>query len=874
MPKRCLLWCLALFLVLAGPASPFFGGPAAATAYAAQALPIMVQPVAAETSVSYFIKSNGDLYACGGNAYGQLGDGTRQDKSTPVKILENALCVDSSYNKSYAITKDGDLYVWGSNTSRYSSNKTGTAPKPRKIMSGVWWLSCNLEGAMVITNSYDLYTISNEDGSAKFIMGNVKGAGRADWNYIIVKTDGTLWTWGDNSYSGILGDGTTEPRHTPKQIMSGVDSVACGSDHALALKTDGSVWAWGEGDMGQLGHGEHYQGAIPDNRPWGNDRYKPVKVAEGVKYIGACMEGSYAIKDDNSLWLWGKCFEGQRPVGYNPESPVKAGPDLPSTGLPFKFLEDVAYVHSDGNHMLAVRTDGTLWAWGINDSGKFGDGQTLFAEKPQVILEDAADISISDYYAMAVKNDGSVWAWGRLPGGRDTVKDETFYTGINSSTPVKVFEDAKKVSTSYAHVLMLKKDGTLWALGHNEYGKLGDGTVRYAAKPVKVMSGVADMEAGSSSSIALKTDGSLWAWGMSSHRQSGSAAQPPKKVADNVLAFTTTTVGWVYAGKDGRLYSARALESGSGVEMLDIWDESGRNSQPVTVPAGVTRITADRGGNDYTFALASTGELYDGSRFYDGQPFKKVMDNVKYMSGTETPYIVKTDGSLVLYGENKTVLTNIAKAEKNRLGAVLALGNDGKVYAWGRNDYGIIGNGTQAVRPIPAQYHSGILLSAADLQTLPSQNNGPTGPAPSSVQAVSTNSAVMINGKKVAFEAYNIGGNNYFKLRDLAMALSGSKKQFEVTWDGEKNAINLLTGKPYTPVGGELVVSGNTGNKEALPTTSEVYLDGALQSFTAFNIGGNNYFKLRDVGRAMDFGITWDGATNTIGVDTEAGYTH
>jgi len=145
-----------------------------------------------------------------------------------------------------------------------------------------------------------------------------------------------------------------------------------------------------------------------------------------------------------------------------------------------------------------------------------------------------------------------------------------------------------------------------------------------------------------------------------------------------------------------------------------------------------------------------------------------------------------------------------------------------------------------------------------------------TTPAPST--ATPTSSSVLVNGTTVSFDAYNINGNNYFKLRDLASVLSGTGKQFDVTWDAAVNTINLVSGQAYTPVGGEMASKGS-GNQTATLTTSTIYLNGAPVALTAYNIGGNNYFKLRDIGQALDFGVAWDGATNTITIDTSTGYT-
>ncbi|WP_312702481.1 stalk domain-containing protein [Sedimentibacter sp.] len=138
--------------------------------------------------------------------------------------------------------------------------------------------------------------------------------------------------------------------------------------------------------------------------------------------------------------------------------------------------------------------------------------------------------------------------------------------------------------------------------------------------------------------------------------------------------------------------------------------------------------------------------------------------------------------------------------------------------------------------------------------------------------AVPTASKVVVDGKDVSFEAYNIDGYNYFKLRDLAMAITGSEKQFEVTWDEEKNAINLISGEAYTPVGGEFAVSAGTESVQATVNQSAIYMDGEEISLQAYRIGGNNYFKLRDVGEVFDLGILWDGELNQIAIDTVVGY--
>jgi hypothetical protein len=135
-----------------------------------------------------------------------------------------------------------------------------------------------------------------------------------------------------------------------------------------------------------------------------------------------------------------------------------------------------------------------------------------------------------------------------------------------------------------------------------------------------------------------------------------------------------------------------------------------------------------------------------------------------------------------------------------------------------------------------------------------------------------TSSSVLVNGESVAFNAYNIEGSNYFKLRDLAFVLSGTAKQFEVGRDGATGTVALTSGLAYTAVGGELGSMG-AGDKTPAAAAAKITLDGEARSFTAYNIDGNNYFKLRDIGAAFDFGVDWDGARNTVIIDTDKGYT-
>ncbi len=145
-------------------------------------------------------------------------------------------------------------------------------------------------------------------------------------------------------------------------------------------------------------------------------------------------------------------------------------------------------------------------------------------------------------------------------------------------------------------------------------------------------------------------------------------------------------------------------------------------------------------------------------------------------------------------------------------------------------------------------------------------------PVFAAIIAAPTASSVFVNNELVAFNAYTIGENNYFKLRDIAMVLRGTPKQIEVEYLAVDNSIALYSGQSYTPAGDEMAPPSGSANVNASKTTSKVYLDGAAIDLTAYTINGYNYFKLRDIGAAIDFGVIWDGPSNMIRIDTSLRY--
>ncbi len=139
---------------------------------------------------------------------------------------------------------------------------------------------------------------------------------------------------------------------------------------------------------------------------------------------------------------------------------------------------------------------------------------------------------------------------------------------------------------------------------------------------------------------------------------------------------------------------------------------------------------------------------------------------------------------------------------------------------------------------------------------------------PNNVRVTVSDSQILVNGNSVAILGYNIAGSNYYKIRDIAMLLRTTGSRFNVEWDADLGAISISTGSKYTIVGGELDLTDISGAADIQPSESLIYLDGMPADFEAYNINGSSYFKIRDVGDAVGFEVSWNSDTNMVEITT------
>ena len=293
--------------------------------------------VAAGGSHTAAVTKDGDLYMWGYNNYGQLGVYTNVDKNTPVLVNNSTTALPAKSVKyvalggshSAAITKDGSLYIWGWNNYGQLGDGTTTGRyTPIKIMDNV----------------------------ASVSLGNSHSAA--------ITKDGSLYMWGYNG-NGRLGDGTTTDRYTPVKIMDNVASANLGDDHSAAITKDGSLYMWGKNDCGQLGDG------TTDNK---TNKTRPHRVASNVQSVELGDVHTTVISKDGGLYTWGYNYYGQLGNGTTTKS-----------SNPIKIMNDVVSCAGGYYHTIALKKDGTVYTWGRNNCGQLGNGTTTDRTSPVAI---------------------------------------------------------------------------------------------------------------------------------------------------------------------------------------------------------------------------------------------------------------------------------------------------------------------------------------------------------------------------------------------------------------------------------------------------------------------------------------------------------
>jgi alpha-tubulin suppressor-like RCC1 family protein len=332
---------------------------------------------------------------------------------------------------------------------------------------------------------------------------------------VFLKSDGSVWTMGYDYY-GALGDGnylTSSPYGTnqPEEVVTnGVTAIAAG-DETLFLKSDSSLWGMGYDGYGELGTNV----SLKTNRP--------VQIATNVIAIAAGWgDETLFLKSDGSLWGMGNDQNGQLGDGhYITTSPY-------GTNQPEEIVSNgVTAISAGFDHSLFLKSDGSLWGMGSDGYGQLGDGNPgnlTETNRPEEILTNGVTaIAAGEFFSLFLKSDGSLWGMGYNFSGQ--LGDAS---NNNTNRPVEIVTNGvTAIAAGYEHSLFMKSDGSLWGMGFNRYGALGDGifntnTPFGTNQPQQIISGgVTAMSAGGFHSLFVKNDDSLWGMGQDEYGQLG-----------------------------------------------------------------------------------------------------------------------------------------------------------------------------------------------------------------------------------------------------------------------------------------------------------------------------------------------------------------
>jgi alpha-tubulin suppressor-like RCC1 family protein len=508
--------------------------------------------------------------------------------------------------------------------------------------------------------------------------------------------DGALWAW-----YGALGGGAT-PAVPPVLVGSGFAAVTAGQYHAVALKADGTLWAWGQNGSGQLGDGTT------------TARDAPVQVGTGSDWrsIAAGEAHTLAITRDGTLWAWGSNWFGQ--LAFYPDTVAHAVPHVIGTG----------YVAAAGGrfHSLAVKSDGTLWAWGNDGDGQLGDGGNMTTGTPRTIGSGFVAVAAGNYHSAALKADGTVWTWGANDWGQ--LGDGTT---THRALPFLAASGALAVVAGASHTVALAEDGAAVAFGSNEHGQVGTGPTTFERRPVQVGADTtwSAVAAAHAFSVGVRADGTLWSWGDNAAGQLGDGTTVqhifPVLIASG---FSAVAAGgeWrtIAIAVDGTLWAWGTNSYGQLGDGTTTW----RNT-PVLIGSGFAAVSAGYahslgikvGGTLWAWGANSGGQLGDGSTTERHAPVQVGSGFVAVAANDGQSAALKEDGTLWVWGGlpsgPQLVPQQVASGFVSvAAGAtsILALRADGTVWTMG-------GGGCPALAPSPlpgfAQVGAGFATIAA-----------------------------------------------------------------------------------------------------------------------------------------------------------------
>lgn len=450
----------------------YFAGQSLQTQLTPQpvALPIPARSIALGWYSTLIVACDGALWGYGMTYQGTLGDGTYTTRDQPVALSAGQPWTQVVMGQEHAIGLQPDGSIWG-----WGANVVGAIGHPS-------------------LSAFALFT-PRQAGS----LTNWASVSTGQFHTLALQRDGSLWSWGQNSW-GELGDGMTTNRRLPTRIgtVTTWQTVAAGYSYSLALRRDGTLWAWGANHEGQLGDGTTTSRAVPQQ----------IGTAANWASIAPGSGHTAALRQDGTLWLWGANRAGQLGQGTTAASllPIQLG------------TATWRSVAVGIRHTVAVRADSTLWAWGDNKQGQLGDSTYVARLRPVQVgrRHDWVRVGAGAQHTLAIRADGTLWAWGDNRTAQLGIGTQDF-DGVTTPKQVGKATDWTWIAGGAGHSVGLQRTGSWWSWGWG-YGSPWSSAAAYSLVPKEVVSGQAwgSAASGTNAILAVRTDGTLWARGSNS----------------------------------------------------------------------------------------------------------------------------------------------------------------------------------------------------------------------------------------------------------------------------------------------------------------------------------------------------------------------
>jgi len=669
-----------------------------------------VRYVAVGLAHTLALDNNGVLYAWGYNADGQLGDGTRNVRNTPVEVLADVANISAGQEHSLAIRTDGSLWVWGCNiVGQLGLGSTEPQALPTHLygLESVASVSGGGYHTLAVTTDGDLWVWGrntegqlngNREGMNQLrpvhVRDNVLHVSAGAAHSLVICTDGNLYAWGSND-AGQIGRDVIGVQGINEPILSAVESpfhkIAAGMNmrngHSLALDENGNLWAWGNHRYRQHDYNEGQAVQIQISNP---ATYQEITINVQTPQIATgCSHTLIVI--DGVLWAWGNNAYGQLGDGtyIDRHSPVK-------------IMESVVYVAAGYASSFAIQADGSLWAWGSNIYGRLGDGAFVAQRNiPVRIMESAVAVSAGSFHTLALDANGHVWAWGN--NGRVILgisEDE------NNRTPSKVqgLENIVQISAGLEHSMAIDRNNNLWIWGHSYWGNVTEyhtprimrESVSYVATGYNIIYHM----------MIIQTDGSLWGIGDNYYGQLGDGTTEDR--------YDFVRIGTSYDWRSvsvGDFHTAAIEARAGGERVLHIWGNNAYGQlgdgthtdrhSPIRVDEVNPVLSVSAGGN-HTIAIDPNGNVWEWGY--------KIME----IPPSPRSHWLEIDEDSVLWGWGNNEFGQLARPDPEENGPVaimdsvaavavgelhsLALGLDGTLFSWGNNWFGQLGDGTRSRR--------------------------------------------------------------------------------------------------------------------------------------------------------------------------------